>query len=318
MGINEHFKQIFTKILGKKRQVQNVGAWQQLTIPTSAAQADSLSDSLTDLGAVAVTFKDAGDEPILEPALHTTPLWQDTLLVALFEADFDIDPVLLTLKQTLADANFSAIVFEHIEEQPWERAWLNDFKPMDFGHGLWICPTGFEAPEPNATVVTLDPGLAFGTGTHNTTALCLEYLSAHPPHDQIVIDYGCGSGILGIAALKLGAKHVFAIDIDEQALQATHENADRNQLDLDHLTLDFPGKIALNPVDLIMANILAAPLISLAPELIKPLKNSGFLVLSGILTEQVGEVLAAYTPTCVQVELAVSGDWARLTLQKQL
>ncbi|MDH3325338.1 MAG: 50S ribosomal protein L11 methyltransferase [Gammaproteobacteria bacterium] len=268
-------------------------SWIQLTFLTSAEVAEKLSDLMHDYGAVAVTLKEGGAEEIFEPPIGETPLWQDTQVVGLFEGDQSIETTLSLIKQNLALDDFPEYQQTRIEDQDWERAWLADFKPMQFGKKLWIVPSAYEPVDKDAVNIFLDPGLAFGTGTHPTTALCLAWLDEHKVIGQDVIDYGCGSGVLGIAAAKLGAKMISAVDIDPQAITATDANSEKNNVAENiesYLPESFPEKAA----DLLLANILANPLMDLAEHFAELLKDSGQVVLSGILEEQAEDVLAVY------------------------
>jgi ribosomal protein L11 methyltransferase len=245
------------------------------------------------LGAMSVSLADAADDPLLEPAPGETPLWPHTRLLALFPGDADPGLVAATLMAVLT-LPAGAIRHEQVEDRAWEREWLKDFRPMQFGRRLWVCPGGQAAGNPDAIVLELDPGLAFGTGTHATTAMCLEWLDGHPPAGQSVLDYGCGSGILGLAALKLGARSASAFDIDPQALVATRDNALRNRLSA-RLRIHGVESAPRGPFDLVLANILAGPLQMLAPELSR-LCPAGTLLLAGLLEGQATEVADAYAP----------------------
>jgi ribosomal protein L11 methyltransferase len=203
--------------------------WQQIHCQTTQANQAQLSDYFEAEGAVSITFQDAADQPVLEPLPNETPMWSAIIITALFPIEQDMTFVLLGLN-ALGDDIVQAVKHEQLEEQVWERAWMDDFQPMQFGERVWIYPSQFAVPDDNRVAILLDPGLAFGTGTHPTTALCLTWLDQHPPEKLSVIDYGCGSGILAIAAVKLGADYVLATDIDEQALLATRDNQQRNQI----------------------------------------------------------------------------------------
>ena len=267
-------------------------AWLQIVVQTSGDQVDSVSEAFNSMGALSVTVLDAGDEPLLEPAPGETPLWSSVRLVALFPAGQDEDTLRRTLHQQLPGLS-EEILVETLEDQDWSNTWRDSFSAMCFGEHLWVCPVG-EMPQPSdAVVVHLDPGMAFGTGTHATTAMCLRWLDAHPPTDLRVIDYGCGSGILAIAAQKLSAAHVSAVDIDPQALLATRENARRNGCG-EAIGVAHPDELAAATADLLIANILANPLIELAPRLAGLVRAGGDLVLSGVLGEQADAVRAAY------------------------
>ncbi len=250
-------------------------------------------------GALSVTLAYAGDNPILEPAPGATPLWPSVTLSALYEAS--IDPIDLTnTLRTELNAPDLAVTTEILADRVWEREWLKDFKPMRFGNRLWICPGGQTPPtaEINGThpiIVQLDPGLAFGTGTHPTTALCLEWLDSADLTTSRVLDIGCGSGVLAIAALLLGAQHAHAIDIDPQALLATAENAERNKVTAS-LRVEAADRPWPADCNVILANILAEPLIALAPQFAAAVKPGAALVLSGLLAGQEGQVIAACAP----------------------
>lgn len=266
-------------------------AWIQINITVEEAVAEPLSDAFMEVGAVSVTFADAQDNPIYEPELGTTPIWQQTRVIALFDAETNPKAVitqLITMMPQLTESDFR---IEALEDKDWIRAWMDQFEPMQFGERLWIVPSWCEPPHPEAVNLLLDPGMAFGTGTHPTTALCLTWLDQHPPKGLSVIDYGCGSGVLALAAQKLGAKSVKGTDIDPQAILASQQNAERNQADIDFaLVKDFDSK----PVDCLLANILAGPLKTLAPEFIRLLKPNGTLVLSGLLAQQADELIDFY------------------------
>ncbi len=268
--------------------------WIQAHLTVDRSQAPLLELLLEQLGALSVTLGDAGDEPMLEPAPGETPLWSATRVSGLFSGDTDIDALRAALGGALAREPGRHLEIEVLEDRDWERAWLDRFTPMRFGRRLWVRPGGqtVDAGE-DAAIVDLDPGLAFGTGTHPTTALCLEWLDAHPPRDIEVIDFGCGSGILGIAALKLGARRVTAVDHDPQAVLATRDNARRNAVE-EYLHACGDHEFTYRPAPLVLANILANVLVELAPRIGGLVAANGTLVLSGILEAQAGRVLDAY------------------------
>jgi ribosomal protein L11 methyltransferase len=266
--------------------------WLQFSLDVPGNKAEAVTAVLDDAGALSVTILDAADEPLLEPLPGETPLWKKARVVALFEPGTDPRPLQQTLRDML-EAPGLQLQVEQLDDRDWSTTWRDSFGAMCFGRRLWVCPVGEEPGLPDAVVVHLDPGLAFGTGTHATTALCLEWLDAHPPAGMSVIDYGCGSGILAIAAHKLGAEAVTAVDIDPQALQATGENARRNQIHA-RFSVMFPQDLESRPVDMVLANILAKPLIDHADSLAALVKPGGHIVLTGILAEQADEVLAAY------------------------
>ena len=286
--------------------------WLQVRLAITPHQAAVLEDQLLELGAVSVTFMDAEDQPIFEPDLGTTPLWTHTHLLALFEDGTDTDAVLAHLKLQRG-GELPEYQVERIEDQDWERSWMDNFQPMRFGRRLWIVPSWHEAPEPEAVNLLLDPGLAFGTGTHPTTALCLEWLDGQNLQDCSVIDFGCGSGILAIAALLLGAPQAVGTDIDIQAIEASRDNAQRNGIADARFPLYLPEDMPQQPADVVVANILAGPLVALAPQITALVKPGGRLALSGILAEQAEEVRAAYNDAFMLDPTADKDGWVRIT-----
>ncbi|GGD00230.1 50S ribosomal protein L11 methyltransferase [Halopseudomonas salina] len=291
--------------------------WLQLRLAISPEQADPLEDQLLALGAVSVTFMDAEDQPIFEPDLGTTPLWSHTHLLALFESDTDRDALLASL-QSLWQGGLPEHEIEEIADQDWERSWMEHFHPMRFGQRLWIVPSWHAAPEPDAVNLLLDPGLAFGTGTHPTTALCLEWLDSQRLEEKQLIDFGCGSGILAIAALLLGAKKATGTDIDVQALEASRDNAQRNQIVDERFALYLPENMPQQPADVLVANILAGPLVQLAPQLAQLVKPGGLIALSGILAEQSEDILAAYRDDFELDPVANRDGWIRVSGKRRL
>lgn len=267
--------------------------WLQLSIDANDAQRPRLEALLEELGAVSLTLSDAGDQPQYEPLPGEERTWPATRITGLFEVEQDESALREALAPLLAEGGSANLSIERLEDQVWERAWLEHYHPMRFGRRLWIGPEDQLPDNPEGVCVKLDPGLAFGTGTHPTTALCLEWLDGQDLRGKTVIDYGCGSGILVIAALKLGAAHGVAIDYDPQALAATLENARKNGV-LERLTIHPPEETPPGPYDLLIANILATPLIELAPKLCDLLKSGGELALSGVLEEQAEDVAQAY------------------------
>jgi ribosomal protein L11 methyltransferase len=290
--------------------------WIQLQIPADPDNADQLEDLLMEMGADAVSMEDAADQPLYEPDPGTTPLWSQTTVTGLFDSGRDIEQLCADISDVWHQQTQQAlpeIEVTLVEDKDWERAWMDDFQPLKFGERLWIVPSWHEAPDPSAANLMLDPGLAFGTGTHPTTALCLEWLDGQDVKNRQVIDYGCGSGILGLAALLLGADHVIGVDTDPQALEASRENARRNGVDQRKLDLYLPEDEPDTQADLMLANILAQPLIGLAPHLAARTRPGGDLVLSGILSNQAREVMAAYEPWFVMDEPEQREEWIRLT-----
>jgi ribosomal protein L11 methyltransferase len=279
----------------------------QLTLDIATADPAPFEDALFELGALSVTLEDAADDPVLEPAPGETPLWPTRVVKALFEASTDRDALAQSLAEVLPVAPSPR--FEAIADKAWEREWLKDFKPMRFGRRLWVCPGGQPAGDPAAVRIELDPGLAFGTGTHATTALCLEWLDGRELAGREVVDYGCGSGILAIAALKLGAARARAVDIDPQALIATRDNARRNGVETGLRLSDDP-ELGPGSCDVLVANILAGPLVELAPRFAAALRGGGELALSGVLVEQAQAVTAAYRPWFDIALSATREGWA--------
>jgi ribosomal protein L11 methyltransferase len=286
--------------------------WLQVRLAITPEQAETYEDALLEVGAVSVTFMDAEDQPIFEPDLGTTPLWSHTHLLALFEADTD-ETALLAHLQLLCGGALPEHHVERIEDQDWERSWMDGFQPMRFGQRLWIVPSWHAAPEPEAVNLLLDPGLAFGTGTHPTTALCLEWLDGQDLAGCNVLDFGCGSGILAIAALLLGAPQAVGTDIDPQALEASRDNASRNGIDPARFPVYLPADLPQQPAEVVVANILAGPLVSLAPQIGALVKPGGRLALSGILAEQAEEVRAAYADAFDLDPTAVKDGWVRIS-----
>ncbi len=287
-------------------------AWHQLSVTTTKQQAPQLSDCFSNLGAVSVTYMDAEDEPVYEPAPGETKIWRNTRVIALFELDIEPELVKLLVFKQFPESTLSDWKQEMIEDQVWERAWLEHFKPIRFADKLWVCPTGQEIHEQETVCMTLDPGLAFGTGTHPTTALCLEWLASHDIKDKTIIDYGCGSGILAVAALLLGAREAHCVDIDPQALEATQSNAEKNQVQ-QNIYCYLPEQFPTMQADIVIANILAQPLIELSENIAKLVNNNGSLVLSGILNEQADSVISAYQKLELQFAAPTSQeDWCRL------
>ena len=269
-------------------------AWLQLRV--HSRYPEFVDEILQACGASAVSFIDAEDDPVLEPAPGETPLWSNTVTLGLFPEKTDLQPVLDALREQLPEADTLQVSDELVEDQDWVRVWLKDCPPLKFGERLWVCPHEKRVDEPGSVTLLLDPGLAFGTGTHPSTALCLEWLATHDVSDQHVLDFGCGSGILAIAALLLGARHAVAYDIDPQAIQATRDNAVTNGVSDRLTTVDPERRVEPFPADLVLANILARPLIELAPQLSATIRSGGALVLAGLLDRQADEVRAAYAP----------------------
>lgn len=291
--------------------------WIQIKLSATEQTAEAISDVLIEeAGALSVTFLDAKDTPVFEPKLGETKLWGETDIVALYDAQTDMDAVVAILKASpLLGENFPHHI-EQLEDKDWERAWMENFKPMRFGKRLWVCPSWCETPDPDAVNIMLDPGLAFGTGTHPTTALCLEWLDGLDLTDKTVIDFGCGSGILSLAALLLGAKKVIGIDIDPQALEASQANALRNGV-ADRLELFLPVNQPQDlQADIVVANILAGPLRELAPLIKTLIAPQGKLALSGILDTQAESVADCYRDILTVNEITEREQWCRITADK--
>jgi len=283
----------------------------QLTLETHKDQADFVSEILMGLDSISITFSDTHDDEIFEPPVGETPLWPDTTIKALFDVDIDQSHVQAMLLQLCSIDKSS---FELLKDRVWEDECKKDFHAMRFGERLWICPsweTASKLPE-NAVVIDMDPGLAFGTGTHQTTDLCLQYLDENPPIKQTVIDYGSGTGVLAIAAVKLGAISAIAVDNDPQAVLATIDNVKTNHVDKQIAVLHSDEQGKLDKVDLLIANILAKPLIELCQNFSDLVKCGGKITLSGILQEQLDRILEAYAEYFVDLTVTQKDRWCRV------
>jgi ribosomal protein L11 methyltransferase len=268
--------------------------WHQAVFAVPAQQLELAESVLYDLGALSVTLQDAGEQPLLEPAPGETPVWNLSVVTGLFAQDKDPDELLQNLRLALGDfvlADFFEI--SRVEDQAWERAWMQDYGPMHFGRRLSVYPSHIPLDDPERINIILDPGMAFGTGTHPTTALCLRWLDTQELTGKSCVDYGCGSGILAVAALMLGAARVYAVDIDPQALTATQQNAERNGISFG-LQVSMPDKLGSVGADIVMANILSNTIIQLSEVLTALVRPGGKLVLSGILCEQSEAVRQAF------------------------
>lgn len=299
--------------------------WLQLTLPVSQSEHPRYESALEDAGSLSVTLADADaetpdEEAIFEPGVGETPLWQQMVLTALFEGDTDAEWLLSELNTLDGALDWSQVQLEIVEDQDWERAWLDQFQPMRFGARSWIVPWNHDLPVEalveDAAVVRLDPGLAFGSGTHPTTALCLAWLDGLADQGKLrdidVLDFGCGSGILALAALKLGAKHAIGIDNDPQAIIATRDNAERNGL-ADHVDVYLPDEAPTRTYPVVVANILASALDQLAETISAQVAPGGVLAMSGILKGQEDELLLRYTPWFEALEVAQQEDWVRIS-----
>jgi len=286
-------------------------SWLQLRFTVDRDDAERLADALEDLGAQAVTFQGAGSDSLFDQVDESPTLWASTRLTALFGADTDLDRLLQGLRSNLGDSPLPAYEASPLADQDWNRAWMDRFKPMRFGERLWVVPSWHSPPRPEAVNLVLDPGMAFGTGTHPTTASCLQWLDGASLAGKTVLDYGCGSGILAIAAVRLGARRAIAVDIDPQCLEVTRENARRNgvqeRIDV-HLAQDWREET----VDVLIANILAGPLQELAEAFSRYVRANGEIVLAGLLAPQAQACLATYAAHFHMQPPRVADDWAML------
>lgn len=290
--------------------------WLQVSFPLKQAQVAAAEAWLEDLGALAISLEDDADEPILELGPQEIRLWQEVRIQGLFDSGQDTEALRQSLADQLGPESLAGLHLELIADQPWEQAWLKDFHPMRFGQRLWICPSGYRVDEPDALVIDLDPGLAFGSGTHPSTALCLNWLAEHPMDGKRIIDFGCGSGVLAIAALKLGATRAYGLDHDPQAILATRDNAERNGV-LERLELfgpddRLPDQIDPKGTDILLANILANTLMQLEPLFAQLLAADKRVLLAGILAEQADELMAVYSRHFAIQVVAEQEGWVLL------
>lgn len=290
-------------------------SWLELSVRVSRQNAALVESLLQNEPVLALTLTDDADDPVLEPGVGETPLWPLVCVTALFSGDTPVEPLARILSLVPGVERPQQVNFRKFEDQQWERVWLDRFQPMQFGTGLWIVPGDQQAPSEATHVLRLDPGLAFGTGTHPTTRLCLQWMDGHDFNGQTVLDYGCGSGVLGIVAAIKGAAEVICVDNDPQALVATRENAIRNDVS-ERIYVLMPAKVKVAPADVVLANILAGPLIELAPVLLASLRAGGYLVLSGVLQEQAEEVAQAYRMHFDHLTITTDDGWVRLHGQK--
>ncbi len=316
----------------------------QLEFTTSAEHTESLSEQLELWGALSVTWVDAHDDPIYEPAPHTHPLWDQVIVCALFPEKTDIENIKQSLSPSLRaqpsslraerrsnpgsevgltlepglpryarnDGIDEYIKITYINDENWIEKNLQEFKPIKITDDFWICPSWHQINIENATILHLNPGLAFGTGEHPTTQMILKYLSLHPPKNKMVIDYGCGSGILAISACLLGATKVYATDIDPQALIASENNAQLNHLQQNQLSLSLPENLGALQADLLLANIFLTPLLTLQEKFISLLKPTGEIILSGVLSTQFTQISSAYQEHFDLTVLMEQQDWLLL------
>lgn len=283
--------------------------WQSLRVAVPRALIEEVSDTLMSLGALSITLMDAQDEPLLEPGPEELPLWEEAYVTALFEADASLEAPQQALAGLLPGVDTQV---EFIADQVWERVCLAHVKPMQFGESLWVVPSTWEGEQPSGRVIVLDPGLAFGTGTHPTTRLMLTFLDQYDCEGKTIVDYGCGSGILAVAAAKLGAAHVLAVDHDPQALIATKDNAIKNNC-VDVISLALPDTYVPIQADVVLANIILEPLLTLHDTLLSLVKPGGMLVLSGLLANQKDSLVERYHD-CDVLEVAQDEEWLRLSL----
>ena len=291
--------------------------WKQLSFQVKKQQADLVSEVLIGLGSISITYKDAYDDAIYEPPVGQTPLWDDVEINALFSSDINQE----SIKDSIFEiCNIKVLTSLDLKDRVWEEEFKKDFQPMKFGQRLWVFPSWeSQIKLPNdSVIVNMDPGLAFGTGTHQTTSLCLNYLDANPPIDMKVIDFGCGTGILAIAAAKLGASSLLAIDNDPQAVIACKENVINNHCEGLIKTIHSNNLVIKEKCDLLIANILTNPLIELAPLFASLVNPNGALLLSGILKQQVDKVLDCYKEYFFDIEVANIDEWYRITGKRKL
>lgn len=289
-------------------------SWLQISIHTTQNYAEKTEDVLLQFGACSVTFTDAADEPILEPAPGETPIWKNIIATGLFEQPENEAQLTSNIRTALKNTQCT-ISNQVLEDQNWTRSWMDHYQAMQFGERLWVCPWHIEPPEPEAVNLRLDPGLAFGTGTHPTTSLCLHWLDQNIQQPKSLLDFGCGSGILAIAAIMLGLEQADGVDIDPQALEASLANAKANQVEK-RLRLftakKFSDEHKHQQYQIVIANILSGPLVELAPMLAAHTFAGGDIVLSGILKEQANDVIKAYTPYFNMDSPVVEEDWVLL------
>ncbi len=290
--------------------------WLKITLAVNKDQLDAVTERFELAGAQAVTIEDAGDHPLFDRQDGNTPVWEDSLATGLFDAAHGVDDVLSRLTETFEPEHLPDYRVESLPDQDWERCWMDRFQPIQYGPGLWVCPSWCEAPDPEATNILLDPGLAFGSGSHETTRLCLQWLSEYPVKGKRIIDFGCGSGILAVAALKLGASGALGVDIDPQALQASRRNAELNHVS-EELELELPQSLAGNcSADIVFANILAGTLLDLKDDLLAMRASQGVLILSGILQSQENLIVDAYGPGN-HIRVKRDGDWLMIAVKEE-
>ena len=290
--------------------------WLNVTFAVEENQLDYISAHLELAGAQSVTIEDAGDNPLFDLLDGEHPVWDSSLVTGLFNVQLGVDEVIAKLTRAFAPDALPECRVESLPEQDWERSWMDRFQPMQYGRNLWICPTWYKPPDPEAINIMLDPGLAFGSGSHETTRLCMQWLSTQRLEGKAVIDYGCGSGILAIAALKSGAASALGVDIDQQALQASRQNAQLNQVS-ERLQLALPANMPDQSAgDIVFANILAGTLVELKTQLLTLRKAQGVLVLSGILQSQQAMIYKEFEPGNT-IQSFNDGDWMMMSVTAQ-
>ena len=295
-----------------REETQHV-MWQELKIQVSSDNAPQLEEKLFAAGAVSVTYLDAKDQAIFVEKVNQTPMWENVFIVSLFSHSKNIAPLISNLSQDSTVINSNDLKVKLLADQDWERKWMVDFEPTQFGGQLWICPSWISPPDPSAINIILDPGLAFGSGSHPTTSLCLGWLDKNLRPNQKTIDYGCGSGVLAIAAALLGASKVYAVDNDPQAMTATRSNMQKNRISDQIIRPCLPEALPAIEVDHLIANILAEPLVKLSKKFSRLIKPSGKIALSGILKEQVEEIILHYEPWFEIEELQEKEGWMLIT-----
>ena len=290
--------------------------WNQISFEVKKLEADLASEVLMGLGSISITYSDAHDDAIYEPPLGETPLWEFTRITALFKSEVSTQKIIDSLGKI---CNIKVDDTFKIQDKIWEEECQKDFPSMQFGKNLWVCPSweSKHSIPSDAIVINMDPGLAFGTGTHQTTSLCLEFLAENSPNSLDVIDFGCGTGILAIAAAKLGAKRVFAIDNDPQAVTASKENAKKNNCHDVIKTFHSVEKIEYEKCDLLMANILAKPLVELQTLFSEIVKPNGTILLSGILEHQIENVIDCYSQNFNNFENSNKNEWYRISASRK-
>lgn len=301
-------------------------SWTEIVLEVPRDLTEQVSDALIEAGALSVSVEDADEgtdaerplfgEPGMEPTEHA---WEHSRVVALAEAGADCDAIVRDACQMCEITEPLPFSLRPVAEQDWVRVTQSQFEPIHIGRRIWVVPSWHEAPEPDAVVLELDPGLAFGTGSHPTTRLCMEWLESHAPIGKTMLDYGCGSGILAMLGKKLGLGSVDGVDIDEQAISSAHDNAERNRCDI-HFFMpeDFKAARSTTRYDLVMANILSSPLKLMAPMLCGRVSRGGSLVLSGVLARQADEVIASYAPLISLSVWAELDGWVALAGQRSV